>query len=354
MTQTQLSLLRNMVLFGRDGLGMINVFSSGNDGGPSFSPGFESFGNYDSASYNAFSNSRYTITVTGVDHDGQYKNADGTFTSYPEAGTSVLVAAPTGSNVAQNIGHDFGQGSGICTADSSATSASTQRRFRAGSMTTPSRHSWPIPTTTSRFNGTSAAAPIATGVIALMLEANPNLTLSRRAGDSRPQCPPECAAGDRFIRCVCKDLESTWQTNQIGPFQNPDPYDPAVSAFIQQEFPRTDPNNQGFFFGGGGQYAPDGNDGGRQFASRFESQPGLFTNGAGYTVSQGYGVYSEQIGYAHGVIDAELAVAMAKQWHTLGQNLDPFTEKTFYHVRGAARREHYRPRNGCRSITAAF
>ena len=78
--------------------------ASGNGGGPSFSPGFQSFGNYDSASYNAYPNSRYMITVTGVDHDGQYKNADGTFTSYPEAGSSVLVAAPTGSNVAQNVG----------------------------------------------------------------------------------------------------------------------------------------------------------------------------------------------------------------------------------------------------------
>ena len=44
------------------------------------------FGNYDSSSYDGMSNSRYTIAVTGVDHDGQYINADGTFTSYPEAG----------------------------------------------------------------------------------------------------------------------------------------------------------------------------------------------------------------------------------------------------------------------------
>ena len=31
----------------------------------------------------------------------------------------------------------------------------------------------------------------------------------------------------------------------------------------------------------------------------------------------------------HGVIDAGLAVEMAKQWTTLGQNIAPNTEKTF-------------------------
>ncbi len=55
----------------------------------------------------------------------------------------------------------------------------------------------------------------------------------------------------------------------------------------------------------------------------------MYTNGAGYTVSQGYGVYGEQIGYAHGVVDAAAAVAMAKQWDTLGQNIDPNTELTY-------------------------
>ena len=49
LTPEILQVLRDSVLFGRDGLGMINVFASGNGGGPSFSPGFQSFGNYDSA-----------------------------------------------------------------------------------------------------------------------------------------------------------------------------------------------------------------------------------------------------------------------------------------------------------------
>ena len=66
-------MLRESVLFGRDGLGMINVFASGNGGGPSFGPGFQGFGNYDSADYDPYVNSRYTIGVTGVDHDGLYR-----------------------------------------------------------------------------------------------------------------------------------------------------------------------------------------------------------------------------------------------------------------------------------------
>ena len=92
------TVLRNSVINGRDGLGMINVFASGNNAGPFFTQSFPgNIGNYDSSAYSALANSRYTITVTGVDHDGLYINADGTFTTYPMAGANVLVAAPTGS-----------------------------------------------------------------------------------------------------------------------------------------------------------------------------------------------------------------------------------------------------------------
>ena len=52
----------------------------------------------------------------------------------------------------------------------------------------------------------------------------------------------------------------------------------------------------------------------------------LFTNGAGYTVSHGRGGNSEY-GYAHGVVNAELAVLLAEQWHLKDQNLPP--EKTY-------------------------
>ncbi|WP_145108982.1 GEVED domain-containing protein [Botrimarina mediterranea] len=49
--------------------------------------------------------------------------------------------------------------------------------------------------------------------------------------------------------------------------------------------------------------------------------PGLITqlqfeNGAGYTVSQGYGYNLEDLSYGHGVLDAGLAVEMAKAWDT--------------------------------------
>lgn len=314
-TPEQISTLRDSVIFGRDGLGIIHVFASGNSGGPSFSPGFESFGNYDDASYDGWVNSRYTIGVAGVDHDGLYANADGTFTSYPEAGSAVLIAAPTGSNVAQNVGDDSGQGSGIWTTDLVGALGYNAVAQQGGFD--PDRDFLADPNYTSRFNGTSAAAPIATGVIALMLEANPNLTvrdvqeiLVRSARQNAQFEFPSSGAG--------LTSQNTWQTNQNGIFRHPDPFDPTIPAFLQVGLPLEDPNVGGFVFGADPlRYG------------HFESQPPLYTNGAGYTVSQGYGVYSEQIGYGHGVIDAELAVRMAQQWHTLGQNLNPFTEKTF-------------------------
>ena len=47
--------------------------------------------------------------------------------------------------------------------------------------------------------------------------------------------------------------------------------------------------------------------------------PGLFANGAGYTVSQGYGAYGDQVGYAHGVIDAEASIKALKKLQAEGE-----------------------------------
>ena len=55
----------------------------------------------------------------------------------------------------------------------------------------------------------------------------------------------------------------------------------------------------------------------------------LFTNGAGYTVS--YGRDTSEYGFAHGVVNAALAVELAKQWHLKDQNLP--AEKTYLQTR---------------------
>lgn len=336
-------ILRQSVISGRGGLGMINVFASGNDAGPNFpGGGFASTGNWSSSSYNALINSRYTIGVTGVDHDGQYVNADGTFTYYPETSASVLVAAPTGSNLPgrTSVADDDGYGSGIWTTDLFGDFGFNSAPLPNGFD--PDPDPLPDPNYSSRFNGTSAAAPMVSGVIALMLQANPQLTfrdvqeiLIRTARQNAEfEFPTSGGIGSSF-----GDIKSTWQTNQSQPFRNPDSFfNPLFDGFNFDTNPIADPSTEPVFHfidasgnpqNFGGFYAPDTNDINRELGSIYEPQPALFTNGSGYTVSQGYGIYGEQIGYAHGVVDADAAVTMAKQWHTLSQNIDPGTELTY-------------------------
>ncbi|MCA9234280.1 MAG: S8 family serine peptidase [Planctomycetales bacterium] len=333
-TADELLAIRDSIFFGRDGLGVIHVFSSGNSGGSGAPIGFPSVGGLDTSAYNGWVNSRYTIGVTGVDHDGIYENDDGTVTGYPETATSVLIAAPTGSNAGQTIADDTGLGSGIWTTDLTGTAESGLGGFNIA----------PDPITgqefdrdffddtdyTTRFNGTSAAAPMVTGVIALMLEANPNLSwrdvqeiLVRSARQNSQFDVPESGYDLGLNQGLPNGgniggTQNLWITNQMPVFHDPDLYDPAIDPTIQTVTPTLDPNLT----------AASGDSGdGDWIAYHYQPTVNNLTNGAGYTVSLGRGTKGEMIGFGHGVVDAELAVALAQQWTTKGQSLP--TERTY-------------------------
>ena len=193
---------------------------------------FGIIGNYDSASYSALVNSRYTIGVTAVDHDGLYINADGTFTTYPMAGARFWSPRPTGSNGTITVGEDNGYGSGIWTTDLVGdfgyNAAPLPNGFDADS------DPWADPDYTSRFNGTSAAAPMVSGVIALMLQANPNLTyrdvqeILVRSARQNAQFESPSSGGLSGSQWAS---QTTWQVNQIQPFRNIQRYGQPLYTF---------------------------------------------------------------------------------------------------------------------------
>lgn len=118
----------NAVANGRNGLGTAIVFAAGNDREKG-----------DNTNYHNFQNSRHVITVAAL-------NSDGSASAYSSPGASILVSA-------------FGSGS-------YGSIVTTDRIGYGGYDYGDYNYS---------FNGTSAAAPMVSGVIALMLEANPNL-----------------------------------------------------------------------------------------------------------------------------------------------------------------------------------
>lgn len=110
---------------GRDGKGTIYTFASGND----FSKG-------DNVNFSGWTNSRYTISVGSVGKDGEHAD-------YSTSGAGLMVSAPGGDP--KDVGHLMTAGLG------------DEKCVDSG-------------------QGTSFACPVVTGVIALMLEANPDLT----------------------------------------------------------------------------------------------------------------------------------------------------------------------------------
>jgi subtilisin-like proprotein convertase family protein len=127
-----LAALESGVTKGRDRLGNTYVFAGGNEGNY-----------YGNVNYNSFASSRNAIAVAAIDKEGKHA-------PYSTPGAAIFISAPSDNGTGDKL-------QGITTTDLTEIWRSQP----------PYAHD---------FGGTSAAAPLVSGVIALMLEANPNLT----------------------------------------------------------------------------------------------------------------------------------------------------------------------------------
>lgn len=131
-----LAALQSATTTGRGGKGSIILWAGGNGGDVG-----------DNSNYDGYANSIHTIAIGATDSDGRRAY-------YSEPGSNLIVCAPS-SGDADTLG--------ITTTDLTGSS---------GSNTAPSSSGGDY---TDEFGGTSSATPSAAGVVALMLQTNPNL-----------------------------------------------------------------------------------------------------------------------------------------------------------------------------------
>ncbi|MHC3995066.1 S8 family peptidase [Thiomicrolovo sp. ZZH C-3] len=149
----------------RDGKGTVIVFAAGNDRNYN---GYKDENNntlhIGNANNSEILNNPYVLTVTAINADGQYS-------SYANYGANILVSAPGGEygvNEPAIVTTDYtGLTYGM---DSTGFADSYRGGYR---FDVPGNENGDY---TNYMNGTSAATPIVSGIIALMLTANPTLT----------------------------------------------------------------------------------------------------------------------------------------------------------------------------------
>lgn len=128
---------------GRNGSGIIYTFAAGN-GGRTLNDV-----NIDNSNYDGFANNRGVMAICAVGDDGL--KAD-----YSERGANLWVCAPSEGRANHSI-------------------TTTDRSSTLGYNVTGAAPDYSNINYTNTFNGTSAATPLAAGVIALMLEERPSL-----------------------------------------------------------------------------------------------------------------------------------------------------------------------------------